>query len=173
MTPRKPSIANRPTMNRTTVAFLVTFALVSCDKSTSPASDPIPSGVQAPRTLLKIVAGTKDAPVDTPMVKITWWHQDTILLANFFAYKLTTSDSMFYGYMLIDDLFPSNTVVGSNSTKVRVPEFSRPSYSRNFSVIGCHDSAFVVVSVLTRYVLPGTNLVGGLSSYNATWVYCK
>lgn len=133
----------------------IALALVGCQETTAPTAsrmmaDPIPSGNQAPRMTVTVVAGTKAAPVDTPVVRVAWEHQDSVMVGFTEQMFRATGDSIF----VLDQCKTKSEwwgqPAGGGSIDLKIP---------------CVDSARIYGSIYTKtFDNPGLDTVR---------VYCK
>lgn len=150
-----------------TILAALSLVLTGCDTTTEPTAQvdpPIPTGAQAPRTVLQVIAGTKAAPVDTPVVKITWWHADTVNLGFLLTQtssKIGTMGSLSQGKISWSG---DSTLFSPIPNQALMKPFSIPSDSYSFKAVGCKDSLFVVIVV---------SPLGGADRNDSTWVYCR
>ena len=153
-----------------TILAALSLVLTGCDTTTEPTAQvdpPIPTGAQAPRTVLQVIAGTKAAPVDTPVVKITWWHADTVGI-TLQAYH-SAQDALGVGGYFGEAILPngqnkqdSSGFVGLTGSPAPRP-LSVPSDSHTFKIPSCKDSAYVIIKVTSKSIA---------TSRDSAWVYC-
>ena len=153
-------------MNRIIFAAALAAMLAGCMSSespTAPAAEPIPSGNQAPRVMLTIVSGTKAAPVDTPVVMVTWWHQNSLNGMRFDVARTIFGIRGGYGEQITQS---GERVIWDGINPIDsfpIPPFKTPSDSYTFKAPGCIDSLWIHVAVF----------VGSGNTWKDTAVYCK
>jgi len=113
------------------------------------ASDSNPSGSEAARLTVTVQAGTKASPVDTPIVRIEWAHQDSVELGSVAVQK----DGNGYSTFGILDIPATQALMKCQGTGFVIQK------------VKCKDSVKVVT---TASPLHATNW-----AYDSTWVYCK
>jgi hypothetical protein len=144
-------------MIRTILSVALAAMLAGCATSEGPTAPAIPSGNEAPRLVLTVLTGTKAAPVDTPTVRIAWWHQDSVFV---YAVGVLNKNDPSLWTPLTDDGTPHLTGDGADHEYI----FRHGSGSLDVKV-PCADSTAVHAGVGIVHGEP--------TAADSTWVYCK
>jgi hypothetical protein len=138
------------------IALLLLIFLASCDNSTS--SEPVPAYPDLPQMTVTVLTGTKEAPVDSPSIKVSWRYADSVGV-NLVTYRADTivapGELSVYSRYLTST--PSIVGKGVNSFVFKA---------------SCKDRDSARVMAIVRFWIP-SQLSSGAASDSSKVIHCK